>query len=142
MATKKLEPSKDTEPRRKLFRLVLTVEFEGTSIAEARQKAAAELKKQAAAISPAEMVFQVVRKGYASRALRLQQAMDRATEAKGDIEGLKEELEEWYGNLPESFQNGDKGEALQEAISQLEQVEQALDEADGAAQDVNFPGMY
>lgn len=44
-------------------------------------------------------------------------------EAFGEVESLREELEEWYGNLPESFQNGDKGEDLQSAISELEGVE-------------------
>lgn len=44
-------------------------------------------------------------------------------DAFSDIESLKEELEEWYGNLPESFQNGDKGEDLQSAIGELEGVE-------------------
>lgn len=41
-------------------------------------------------------------------------------EVFGEIEGLKDELQEWYDNLPENFQSGDKGDALQEAISGLE----------------------
>ena len=35
-------------------------------------------------------------------------------------EALKDELQEWYDNLPENFQNGSKGESLQEAIDALE----------------------
>lgn len=38
----------------------------------------------------------------------------------GEADQLREELQEWYDNLPESFQNGSKGEALQEAINYLE----------------------
>ncbi len=44
-------------------------------------------------------------------------------DAFSEIESLKEELQEWYDNLPESFQNGDKGDALQSAISELEGVD-------------------
>lgn len=43
--------------------------------------------------------------------------------AFGEIESLKEELQEWYDNLPESFQNGSKGEELQSAIDELEGIE-------------------
>ena len=35
---------------------------------------------------------------------------------------LRDELQEWYDNLPESFQNGSKGEQLQEAITGLEEA--------------------
>lgn len=45
---------------------------------------------------------------------------DAVSNAFSDIESLKDELQEWYDNLPESFQNGSKGEALQEAVSNLE----------------------
>lgn len=41
-------------------------------------------------------------------------------EAFSEIDSLKEELQSWYDNLPENFQNGDKGQRLQEAIDQLE----------------------
>ena len=36
------------------------------------------------------------------------------------VEDLKSGLQDWYDNLPENFQNGSKGEALTEAINQLE----------------------
>lgn len=42
-------------------------------------------------------------------------------DAFSEIESLKDELQEWYDNLPENFQNGSKGEQLQEAIGALEQ---------------------
>lgn len=41
-------------------------------------------------------------------------------DAFANAEGLKDELQEWYDNLPESFQNGSKGETLQEAIGNFE----------------------
>ncbi len=43
-------------------------------------------------------------------------------DAFGEVQSLMSELEDWLGNLPESFQNGDKGQALQDAIDQLSQV--------------------
>lgn len=45
---------------------------------------------------------------------------DAVSSAFSEIESIKDELREWYDNLPENFQNGSKGEALQEAISALE----------------------
>ncbi len=44
-------------------------------------------------------------------------------DAMCEIESLKEEIQEWYDNLPESFQNGDKGSALQECVGALESIE-------------------
>ncbi len=41
--------------------------------------------------------------------------------AFSEIDSIKDELQSWYDNLPESFQNGDKGSALQEAVDALEQ---------------------
>lgn len=40
--------------------------------------------------------------------------------AKSEVETLRDELQDWYDNLPESFQSGDKGDRLQEAIYSLE----------------------
>ena len=36
------------------------------------------------------------------------------------LEELRDELQEWYDNLPDSFQNGDKGDQIQEAVAGLE----------------------
>ena len=40
--------------------------------------------------------------------------------AQGEVDTLKDELQSWFDNLPESFQNGIKGDALQEAIDGLD----------------------
>lgn len=34
-----------------------------------------------------------------------------------ELESLKDEIQSWYDNLPESFQNGEKGDALQDVIN-------------------------
>lgn len=74
-----------------------------------------------------------------SRAERLAVAEGQVDEAKTEVEALRDELQEWYDNLPEAFQNGSKGEALKEAIDQLESISSALEECDWS---VEFPGMY
>jgi hypothetical protein len=44
------------------------------------------------------------------------------SDAFSELESLKDELQDWYDNLPESFQNGDKGSELQDAVSNLENL--------------------
>lgn len=75
-----------------------------------------------------------------SRADRLAAALSLISDAKSEVESLRDELQEWYDNLPEGFQNGDKGDQLQEAIATLENLNDQLEEAEGT--DVGFPGMY
>jgi hypothetical protein len=66
---------------------------------------------------------------------------DAVSNAFNDAEELKGELESWYDNLPESFQNGSKGEALQEAISAIDGAYQpdVPTEAEGLRCDVVLP---
>lgn len=40
----------------------------------------------------------------------------RLEELRDEIEALKNDEEEYYDNMPESFQNGERGEKAQEAI--------------------------
>lgn len=47
---------------------------------------------------------------------------DAVSTAFSNAEELKDELQSWFDNLPESFQNGSKGETLQAAIDALESV--------------------
>lgn len=49
-----------------------------------------------------------------------QPLMEVISEAYNEFSALRDELHDWYDNLPESFQNGDKGNEIQEAIDQLE----------------------
>ena len=51
------------------------------------------------------------------------------TNAMGIVEEAKDEEQDYFDNMPESFQNGDKGEAAEEAISYMEDSAQALDNA-------------
>jgi len=56
-------------------------------------------------------------------------------EAKSILETCRDEEQDYYDNMPESFQNGEKGsvaqeaiDALEEAVSQLEEIEQSVGE--------------
>ena len=108
---------------------------------------------------------------YLSRAKRFAKAIESVTyheessvedlhsnceSAKADVEELKEELENWKENLPENLQQGSKADSLDEAISELEQcidnldnaiatddkeeIENYIEEAQGSSPD--FPSMF
>lgn len=44
------------------------------------------------------------------------------TDAQSGAEELRDELQEWFDNMPENLQNGSKAEEIQEAIDALEDV--------------------
>lgn len=52
-------------------------------------------------------------------------------EARETVEGLRDEEQEFYDNMPEGFQNGEKGEAAQAAVSNLEDAIVALENIEG-----------
>lgn len=75
-----------------------------------------------------------------SRADRLAVIESTVQDAAQDISELKEELEEWRDNLPESLQEGGKASELEDAIEALEELSGSLEEIDFTS--VSFPGMY
>lgn len=75
-----------------------------------------------------------------SRADRLSEAEDLASQAKEIAQDLATEMEEWYDNLPENFQNGDKGTRIEECKDALEEIVNSLEECDFSS--IDFPGMY
>lgn len=48
------------------------------------------------------------------------------------IESVRDEEQEAFDNLPESMQQGEKGEKMESAISGLEDADTAIEEAMGA----------
>jgi hypothetical protein len=48
---------------------------------------------------------------------------------KSDLESLRDEEQEYYDNMPEGLQCGEKGETALEAISDLDGAVASLDEA-------------
>jgi len=78
---------------------------------------------------------------YKSRATRLSDTLDMS-EKIADVEQLKEELEEWLNNLPENLQTSNKAEMLQEAIDNLENIRDELENIQELQHDVEFPSMF
>lgn len=74
-----------------------------------------------------------------SRAERFSEACGKVDEAKAEFESLRDELDEWKGNLPENLQEGAKADELQEAIDALEELIDKAEEVSGG--EVNFPAM-
>ena len=75
-----------------------------------------------------------------SRNERLSDAEGFVEDAKNTVIELKEEMEEWLSNMPESLKGGFKADEVQEAIDSLETLEQELDDVDFGI--VSFPGMF
>lgn len=61
---------------------------------------------------------------------------------KSEIEVIRDEEQEYYDNMPESFQNGEKGQASQSAIDALEEVIGNMEDFDldatNIVEDMNF----
>ena len=53
-------------------------------------------------------------------------------DAKSDIETIKDEEQEYYDNMPENMQGGEKGEKAQEAVQAMEDALSALEDAMGS----------
>lgn len=56
--------------------------------------------------------------------------------ACSEVDCLKDELQDWFDNLPEQFQSGDKGSQLEEAISQMDNITEP--DIPECLNDVNF----
>lgn len=63
--------------------------------------------------------------------------LELLNEVKDDIESLQGEEQDYYDNMPEGFQNGSKGDAAQEAISNFDTALQCMDNALGV-----WPGEF
>ena len=50
-----------------------------------------------------------------------------AEELKGMIESIREEEQEYYDNMPESLQQGERGQNAESAVSELEDAIDAMD---------------
>lgn len=83
------------------------------------------------------MIFMAKQK---SRAVRFAEAKENIMNYKGEIEVLRDELQNWLDNLPEGLQSSNKSDTLQEAIDNLEEVVDALETIEGI--EIEFPAMY
>lgn len=55
----------------------------------------------------------------------------RVGELVSEVESIRDEEQEAFDNLPEAFQEGDKGEAAQAAIDALDEALSGLEELQG-----------
>ena len=69
------------------------------------------------------------RKALKEAMANLDQARVYVALAKDGIEACKDNEQEYFDNMPEAFQQGDKGEAATAAVAELEEAESCLDEA-------------
>ena len=63
---------------------------------------------------------------------RMQTLIDEATQLREDIEGVRDEEQDYLNNMPESLQNGEKGEKAQAAIDAMEEAINYLDDMTGS----------
>ena len=64
-----------------------------------------------------------------SRRSRIDEIIQKIEDLCYDIDIIREEEETAYGNMPESIQVSDRGDAMSESISNLEDAVSSLEEA-------------
>jgi predicted RNase H-like nuclease (RuvC/YqgF family) len=109
--------------------------FQKRAREEAKKKAAEEAK-----LDPVVTEVKKMSKKNPSRRERFEHVQSLIADALAQTEELKGELEEWKDNLPENLQNGSKAQELEDAISNLDELIDALNTAEGV--DVDFPGAF
>lgn len=63
----------------------------------------------------------------AQRRKKLDEINGMLAEARAELETVRDEEQEYFDNMPESFQNGERGQKAQEAIDAMETVIGALE---------------
>lgn len=64
------------------------------------------------------------------RRKRVNDIKEQLLNIRSEIEATKDEEQDAFDNLPESFQGGEKGDKMNEAIENLDQACSSLDEID------------
>lgn len=64
-----------------------------------------------------------------SRRKAIQDVIAKLETLRDEVESLLNEEQDYYDNMPESFQNGDKGSAASDAISYMESASGYIDNA-------------
>lgn len=65
------------------------------------------------------------------RRKKIERAKSHITDAVNLIEEVKSDEQDAFDNMPEGFQQGDKGQAMEEGISALESAVDNLNSAEG-----------
>ena len=69
------------------------------------------------------------RKMIAAASETIQKIVGMIEDAKSELETARDEEQEYYDNMPESLQSGEKGQAAEAAIEQLETAISELEDA-------------
>lgn len=67
---------------------------------------------------------------------RLEKIQGLIDDAMAQLEQIREEEQEAFDNMPESFQDGERGETMQEHISNMEDAESSLDDVKSTIDEV------
>lgn len=70
------------------------------------------------------------------RRKKLEKAFEMIGEVKDILEEVKGEEEEAYENLPESFQNGERGEEMQGYIEMIDEAYGCLEDAESVVEQI------
>ena len=70
------------------------------------------------------------------RRKKLEKAFNMIGEVKDILEEVKSEEEEAYENLPESFQNGERGEEMQGYIEMIDEAYGYLEDAESVVEQI------
>jgi len=68
---------------------------------------------------------------------QLSTPLDAITDLKEQLEAIMDEEQEYYDNMPESLQGGEKGDMAQEAIDQISEAVSTLDEICSSIEEVS-----
>ena len=71
------------------------------------------------------------RKAYDKIADQIAVLISKVEDLKSELETIRDEEQEYYDAMPESFQNGDKGQAATDVIEKFETTLSALEEFTG-----------
>lgn len=63
---------------------------------------------------------------------------DQLDAIRGEIEALRDEEQEYFNNMPESLQGGDKGQDAEQAVASLDD---AINEIESALDSLNSAGV-
>lgn len=70
------------------------------------------------------------RREIAKIADRITELNDLRDQIKDDLETIRDEEQEYFDNMPESFQNADRGQLAQQAVNSLDEAIGLLDDID------------
>lgn len=70
------------------------------------------------------------------RRKRIAELLSEIEVCKDSLESIRDEEQEYYDNMPESFQQSEKGSAAESAIEELEAAGSALDDCISAISNI------